>query len=182
MTRIIRLKHCASTAIFFALIVFLAASAQAGTLKATVYMATNSGQGDEAGTVTFMDEGDGITITTDLKGLPAGQRGFHVHEKGDCSPMAKDGKTTPAGGAGGHYDPDKTGKHLGPEGGGHKGDLPVLTVADDGTAKVKLHVKGIKAEEFKDRAVMIHQGGDNYSDTPEALGGGGARIACGVIK
>jgi superoxide dismutase, Cu-Zn family len=29
---------------------------------------------------------------------------------------------------------------------------------------------------------MIHSGGDNYSDAPAPLGGGGARIACGVIK
>ncbi|SSP59941.1 Cu/Zn superoxide dismutase [Acinetobacter baumannii] len=29
---------------------------------------------------------------------------------------------------------------------------------------------------------MIHAGGDNYSDSPLPLGGGGARIACGVIK
>jgi superoxide dismutase, Cu-Zn family len=28
---------------------------------------------------------------------------------------------------------------------------------------------------------MIHAGGDNYSDTPAPLDGGGARIACGVI-
>jgi Cu-Zn family superoxide dismutase len=28
---------------------------------------------------------------------------------------------------------------------------------------------------------MIHEGGDNYSDEPAPLGGGGARIACGVI-
>jgi Cu-Zn family superoxide dismutase len=27
---------------------------------------------------------------------------------------------------------------------------------------------------------MIHNGGDNYSDTPQ-LGGGGARMVCGVI-
>ena len=29
---------------------------------------------------------------------------------------------------------------------------------------------------------MIHAGGDNYSDQPQPLGGGGARIACGVIN
>jgi Cu-Zn family superoxide dismutase len=29
---------------------------------------------------------------------------------------------------------------------------------------------------------MIHAGGDNYSDTPVTLGGGGARVACGVVK
>jgi Cu-Zn family superoxide dismutase len=29
---------------------------------------------------------------------------------------------------------------------------------------------------------MIHESGDNYSDTPKKLGGGGGRIACGVVK
>ena len=28
---------------------------------------------------------------------------------------------------------------------------------------------------------MIHSGGDNYSDAPEKNGGGGERIACGVM-
>jgi Cu-Zn family superoxide dismutase len=28
---------------------------------------------------------------------------------------------------------------------------------------------------------MIHVGGDNHADHPEKLGGGGARVACGVI-
>jgi Cu-Zn family superoxide dismutase len=29
---------------------------------------------------------------------------------------------------------------------------------------------------------MIHAGGDNYSDTPKPLGGGGDRLVCGVVK
>ena len=29
---------------------------------------------------------------------------------------------------------------------------------------------------------MIHAGGDNFADTPEKLGGGGARLACGAIN
>jgi superoxide dismutase, Cu-Zn family len=29
---------------------------------------------------------------------------------------------------------------------------------------------------------MVHAGGDNFSDQPEPLGGGGGRIACGIIK
>ena len=29
---------------------------------------------------------------------------------------------------------------------------------------------------------MIHDGGDNYADDPKPLGGGGGRIACGVIR
>ena len=39
-----------------------------------------------------------------------------------------------------------------------------------------------KLADVKGRAIMIHAGGDNYSDQPAPLGGGGARIACGVIK
>lgn len=178
-----RLKHLIPTSLlFFSLVLLLAGVAHAGTVSATLYKATDTGNGEAVGTVTFTDGPDGLVIETDLKGLPAGQRGFHVHEKPDCSPVSKDGKMTHAGAAGGHYDPDKTGKHLGPDGGGHRGDLPVLTVSEDGTAKTTMTLKGIKAEEFRNRALMIHAGGDNYSDDPEPLGGGGARIACGVIK
>lgn len=178
----IRLKPLIHTLTYICLLLLLAGTARAASVSATLYKATDSGPGQEVGTVTFTDDKDGIAIQTNLKALPAGKHGFHVHEKPDCGAVSKDGKTTHAAAAGGHYDPDKTGKHLGPEGGGHKGDLPVLTVADNGTAKVTMHVKGIKAEEFKNRSLMVHEGGDNYSDDPVALGGGGARIACGVIR
>lgn len=166
----------------FSLFLLLAGVAHAGSVSATLYKAIDQGNGETVGTVTFSDSADGLVIKTDLMGLPPGEHGFHVHEKPDCSPVVKDGKMTHAGAAGGHYDPEKTGKHLGPGGGGHKGDLPVLKVAEDGTAKVTMILKGIKAEEFKDRSLMVHEGGDNYSDSPAPLGGGGPRIACGVIR
>ncbi len=37
---------------------------------------------------------------------------------------------------------------------------------------------GVEADKVK---LVIHEGGDNYSDTPKPLGGGGGRIACGVV-
>ncbi len=37
-------------------------------------------------------------------------------------------------------------------------------------------------DEVKDKALMVHVGGDNMSDQPKPLGGGGERYACGVIK
>ena len=46
---------------------------------------------------------------------------------------------------------------------------------------MKLKVAGLKLEALTGRTIMIHEGGDNYSDSPQPLGGGGARIACGVI-
>ena len=38
------------------------------------------------------------------------------------------------------------------------------------------------ASQLQGKALMIHAGGDNYADQPQPLGGGGGRIACGVIK
>jgi len=162
--------------------VLLSGLAYAGSITAEVFLSTEKGPGARIGTVTFTDTSAGLEVKTDLKGLPPGKHGFHVHEKAACGAMEKDGKAVPAMAAGGHYDPEKTGKHLGPDNGGHLGDLPVLEVAADGAAKVVLMVKKPKAQDFKDRSLMIHAGGDNYSDEPAPLGGGGARIACGLIQ
>jgi Cu-Zn family superoxide dismutase len=157
-------------------------SAHAGRAEAEMFMATANGPGANIGTVTFTDTAAGLDIKTDLKGLPPGKHGFHVHVNADCGPVEKDGKAMPAMAAGGHYDPEKTGKHLGPGNGGHLGDLPVLEVGADGAAQTTVTVKGAKVGDFKDRSLMIHAGGDNYSDEPAPLGGGGARIACGIIN
>ena len=63
------------------------------------------------------------------------------------------------------------------------GDLPRLEVLPDGTAtKILLVPRIADIEALRGHAIVIHAGGDNYSDQPAALGGGGARIACGVIK
>jgi len=39
----------------------------------------------------------------------------------------------------------------------------------------------LKLDDIHGRAIMIHAGGDNYSDIPLPSGGGGTRIACGII-
>lgn len=173
------LRFLSLTLIFSALLI--SGQANAEEVSATMYKTMDSAMNSKLGTVSFADDKDGIAITVNLQGLPPGAHGFHVHEKPDCSAMMQDGNMVHALAAGGHYDPEKTGRHLGPEGGGHKGDLPVLTVKDDGKVNQTMHVKGIKTSDFKGRSVMIHAGGDNYSDIPLPLGGGGARIACGII-
>jgi Cu-Zn family superoxide dismutase len=140
------------------------------------------GIGDQIGTIQLIDDAGGLVIETDLAGLPPGPHGFHLHSEGSCEPAADDeGQMSAAHAAGGHYDPDDTGRHAGPEGDGHMGDLPVLEVAADGTAQVTLTAPRLTVADARGRALMIHAGGDNYSDQPEPLGGGGARIACGVI-
>ncbi len=57
----------------------------------------------------------------------------------------------------------------------------LVTVDDSGKSKQTLLAPNLKLAEIKNRAVIIHQGGDNYSDQPQPLGGGGRRIACGII-
>jgi Cu/Zn superoxide dismutase len=66
----------------------------------------------------------GLQITPRLAGLPAGDRGFHVHVNPICGP-GNGPNGQPAAGMADHYDPANTGKHRGPLGKGHKGDLPV---------------------------------------------------------
>ena len=158
------------------------AARAAKSVKVTMNTVTADGVGKSIGTITLKAGKDGVTIEPKLKGLAPGEHGFHIHEKPSCDPADKDGKKTAAQAAGGHFDPDTTKAHKGPGGGGHKGDLPKLVVSDKGEAKDKLEVKGLTLADFDGKSLMIHEGGDNYSDTPKPLGGGGARIACGVVK
>jgi Cu-Zn family superoxide dismutase len=64
--------------------------------------------------------------------------------------------------AGGHYDPASTGKHLGPSGAGHKGDMPVLSVDSSGAATKAAVAAHLTVADAKGRSFMIHAGGDNY--------------------
>jgi superoxide dismutase, Cu-Zn family len=158
------------------------AAASAADTKVTMKMATDKGEGAAVGTVTVSETEHGLVFTPALAGLPPGLHGFHVHENGSCGPNQKDGKTVPAGAAGGHLDPAKTGKHGLPWGEGHLGDLPALLVDASGGAANPVLAPRLKLADVKGKALMVHAGGDNHADHPAPLGGGGARIACGIIK
>lgn len=122
----------------------------------------------------------GVAFFPNLKGLTPGVHGFHIHANPDCG-MNEKGLGMKAGG---HFDPKDTKAHSLPwDDNGHFGDLPALAVNPDGTATNPVLAPKIKElSEIKNHSLMIHVGGDNHSDNPKALGGGGARAACGVIK
>ena len=83
--------------------------------------------------------------------------------------------------AGGHFDPEKTEHHLGPYNAtGHLGDLPVLSIDEKGEANIPVVAPRLKVSDIRGHSIMIHSGGDTYSDEP-ALGGGAMRMICGVI-
>lgn len=150
-------------------------------ITATLHTISADGTGPAIGTVTFVGNRYGVEIRPELQGLTPGLHGFHLHERASCDPAIKDGEPTAGAAAGGHFDPQQTGRHAGPYGDGHLGDLPALFVADDGTANHPTLAPRLTVRELRGHSVIVHEGGDNYSDQPEKLGGGGARFACAVI-
>ena len=142
--------------------------------------------GDSVGVVKITESPYGMVFTPNLSGIritQGGLHGFHVHEEPSCAPTVKDGNIIPGGGAGGHYDPDKTGHHGYPwTDNNHRGDLPKMYIDDNGQVNMPVLAPRLKPIDFAGgRSLMIHVGGDNYSDEPP-MGGGGARMICGVIK
>ena len=146
-------------------------------IKAAIHNLSAKGVGKKIGFVTFQDSLEGLLVIPDVGPLPVGERGFHIHEFGNIEP--KNGKA--GGSAGEHYDPFNTKMHLGPYRNGHLGDLPVLIVDSDGRAREPVVAPRLKLADIEGRAIIIHSGGDNYSDYPVVNGGGKSRIAGGVI-
>jgi len=151
----------------------LAAAVQAQTATAT--LAPTAGN-TAAGSVTFAQKGDKVTVTAKISGLSPGGHGFHIHEKGDCS--ASDGMS-----AGGHFNP--TGKaHGNPDSPDHHaGDMPMLQADASGNASLLAELSGVSigtgSADIIGKSVIVHKDADDYKTQP--TGNSGARLACGVI-
>lgn len=164
-------------------LVGMPATLHAAGMIVEVHAVTAKGQGANVGTVTFSDGEFGLLVTPDLHGLTAGPHGTHIHEKPSCAPMTMNGEVHPAGAAGAHYDPAGTGKHAGPYGDGHLGDLPNLIVEADGTATIPVLAPRLKAADLAGRSLMIHAQADRYDDhSAHHHGKGGMRMYCGVVE
>src|SRR6056297_780961 len=137
--------------------------------------------GESASTEVFEQNDDGVKIRIKLKNLKPGLHAVHIHENGSCA-----GKGFAE--AGGHFSP--RGKKHGflNKNGPHAGDLPNIKVKADGTASAKFENGRVTLEKGKKNSllkkggtsVVVHAGPDDYYTQP--AGGGGEKIACGVIK
>ncbi|HSW71110.1 MAG TPA: superoxide dismutase family protein [Gammaproteobacteria bacterium] len=154
----------------------LASSLALANISVPVYFVTEPNLGKMAGTIEVSETKYGLLFTPDLQGFKPGTHGFHIHQNPSCE---QNGMA-----AGGHLDPNDTNKHLGPYNEkGHLGDLPAIYINADGSSTLPLLApRFMHLDEIRNHSLMLHEGGDNYSDAPEKLGGGGTRMICGVIK
>lgn len=176
------LKYLLAIGTFSTLIMGISPVSWAAENQIVIQAIDEEGVGEEIGTVTTEDTEYGLLLTPDLTNIPPGIHGFHLHENPSCETGIKDGEVTPGLAAGGHYDPGNTGSHEGPYGDGHLGDLPPLIADEEGNATLPVLAPRLSQSDLTRRSLMVHSQGDNFSDQPEELGGGGGRIACGVVE
>lgn len=160
-------------------------TAQANEIVVPMHLVNEQGTGMPVGQVMISESPYGLVFTPHIQDLPLrqGLHGFHIHENPSCLAKEQDGKMGAALAAGGHYDPKASKRHDFPWNDGHLGDLPALYVDESGQAFSPVLAPRLKTlDEVRGRSLMIHAGSDNYSDHPAALGGGGARNVCGVIR
>ncbi len=166
---------------FFLACLLGAANAHAVEAMVSLNSADAKGIGTPVGSVRIVETPYGLAFYPALTGLAPGVHGFHIHENPSCAPGTQGTVSVPALAAGGHLDPKASNTHGEPWGDGHLGDLPALYVGSDGRAVNAVLAPRLKFADVLKRSLMIHAGGDNHSDHPVTLGGGGARVACGVI-
>lgn len=172
------MKQFAIAASLAVLITGCAGTAEQTEATASVTLEPRSGS-NVRGTITFTQVGpDIVRVSGEVSGHTKGPKGFHIHEKGDCSDPK--GMST-----GGHFNPHGH-KHSGPyEHARHAGDLGNINFNDQGAAKINFVVGGISVSSTqKDgiigRSVIIHAAADDFKTDP--TGNAGGRVACGIIR
>ena len=136
-------------------------------------------EGKVIGEATFEQTATGVLMFVDVRDLPPGAHGIHLHAVGSCTPDFK--------AATGHINPEKVAHGLRNPDGPDNGDLPNLYVAADGTAKAeffttRVSVAGGAMPALLDEdgsAVIIHDMPDDHLTQP--IGGAGGRIGCGKV-
>jgi Cu-Zn family superoxide dismutase len=139
-------------------------------------------QGQPVGDVTFTETEGKVVVEANLRGLPPGFHGFHIHAVGRCDP--------PFTSAGGHL---IVGSQEHPT---HAGDQPLLLVLANGTSEARFATDRYKLSDLlppDGSSVIVHAAADNYGNVPtryapaidqmtKDTGDAGGRLACGVIN
>jgi Cu-Zn family superoxide dismutase len=144
-----------------------------GGRVATAQLVTAAGA--PAGRATAREVAGGVRVTLDVRGLPPGTHGAHVHTTGRCDAPGFES-------AGPHWNPAAT-KHgtMNPQG-PHAGDMPNIEIGRDGRGTLGITLAGASLDAMLDAdgaSMMIHAAADDLQTDPS--GNSGGRIACGVF-
>ena len=150
--------------------------------KESIVVPIKTSTGDDAGTATFNSTKKGVQIKLDLKNLPVGEHGVHIHSKALCD--GPDFKT-----AGGHFNPDNKQHGFENPMGHHAGDLPKnVTIGEGHLGQATFNLNYISLDPSAPNSIVanggtsivIHEKADDMKTDP--AGNSGDRIACGVIS
>lgn len=117
--------------------------------------------GNDLGTLAATDTGEGVLLRIDARGLQPGTHGVQLHSAGKCQGP----NFTSAG--------DRSAE---------TGQLPNVTIGDDGLLKQTVTVPGATLSKLRDQdgsALVLHMNPD--SPPADQSGAAGDRIACAVI-
>ena len=135
--------------------------------------------GQKVGSAALQETPNGVLLTVDLAGVPAGAHAFHIHEHGRCDPPSFDS-------AGEHFALHRKQHGFLDVAGPHAGDLPNIHVPEDKRLSVEILARGVtigpgdqSIADADGAALVIHADRDDYKTQP--AGEAGKRIACGVI-
>ncbi len=152
-----------------------------GATRASATIINTSGA--PIGWARFVEDATGIVhVNVHVKGLTLGLHGIHIHRAADCTP--------PFTAAQSHYNPGRLLHGLDSLNGPHAGDLPNLTVNDDGVGHLNTTTDRVTltdgpttlfdtTEGQVGSSLVIHAAPDDQVTDP--TGSSGGRVACGVI-
>ena len=132
--------------------------------------------GTAAGSAAASAAGDQVMVSLTVEGLPPGGVDVDAVFTGRC-----DAPTFES--AGGHWNPTNQQHGLEDPQGQHAGDMPNLTVGQDGRGTLEYQLEGGGFDGLFDAdgsAFVVHAGVDDQRTDPS--GDSGDRIACGVFE
>jgi Cu-Zn family superoxide dismutase len=149
--------------------------------KNEIVVPIKTSTGEDAGTATFQQDKSKLIVKVNLKNLPVGEHGVHIHAKPLCE--GPDFKT-----AGGHFNPENKQHGFQNPMGHHAGDFPQSIMVGEGhTGQATFKVDYLSLEPTSavsiiangGTSIVVHEKADDMKTDP--AGNSGNRIACGVI-